>query len=651
MLKWVKTTNGYYAESRFGNYAAERTAGGKFVCRLDGVDEYGNKPTTLAQVKEICQTLDDDRSGRVASAGPQPSSSSGPAPVEAQEPTTTVVLSLKTEVPAPTGGQHGTSPVDGDGRNMTAERIVAAEATWEPTPTPAPTGLVARLSQPRPVDTAPHLLVEARAGTGKTTTLVGALKVLKGIDPGITPSPQQKAVWDSVALSAGVAKTACFVAFNKSIAEELKSRVPQGCDAMTLHGMGFRAVRNAFPRVRVEQYRVSNIIGEVLGRDVRELRRTKAALVRVIEELVGLCKMNLTDPTPEALLDLVSYYEIDTEGASVHEAFELVPRVLDRCRDVAADGCIDFDDMVWLPVALGLLVYRYDLLMVDEAQDLNRCQQALAKVAGSRLVLCGDPKQAIYGFAGADALSMKRLEDELGQTPRGCRHLPLTVTRRCGKAIVGEANRIVPDFEAHETNGEGAISRHTMKTYAPVAADGDMVLCRVNAPLVSECFKFLRAGRKANILGRDIGQGLISTVTKLKATTVAELIGKLGDWLDAEIRKENAKKNPSEARVIGLQDRHDCLLCFTEGLSATESPEAVVRKIEFVFTDDKTKPGIRLSSIHKSKGLEARRVFLLEPEGATVPHPMAKSAWQREQEMNLRYVAITRAINELVFVG
>jgi DNA helicase II / ATP-dependent DNA helicase PcrA len=187
--------------------------------------------------------------------------------------------------------------------------------------------------------------------------------------------------------------------------------------------------------------------------------------------------------------------------------------------------------------------------------------------------------------------------------------------------------------------------------YRTMVEPADMILCRVNAPLVSECFKFIRQSRAANIQGRDVGKGLIKTVEMLRADTVLEFIGKLDDWLAGEQRKESAKRNPSEAKLIALQDRHDCLLCFTEGLAGDQHPSAVVAKIEAVFTDDQQTRGIRLSSIHKAKGLEARRVFLLEPEGATVPHPMAKSAWQREQEMNLRYVAITRAVEELVYVS
>ena len=49
--------------------------------------------------------------------------------------------------------------------------------------------------------------------------------------------------------------------------------------------------------------------------------------------------------------------------------------------------------------------------------------------------------------------------------------------------------------------------------------------------------------------------------------------------------------------------------------------------------------------------LEAKRVFLLQPEGATIPHPMAKTARQREQEYNILYIAITRAIEEFVYVS
>lgn len=514
----------------------------------------------------------------------------------------------------------------------------------------------------------PHVIVRALAGTGKTTTLVEGLNNLLDKPVTITPSPQQQAVWDAIELSRG-ATSICFVAFNKSIATELGRRVPQGCSAMTMHSLGNRAIRSKYGDVKLDEDRVQNIISEILGKDIRDLRRQKFEMIRATEKLVSLCKMNLVDSSndfsmEEELDRLAAHYDIEVNGWRP-EVYDLVPRVLERCKDVMKDMTIDYSDMIWIPIANDLAVPKYDLLLVDEAQDLNRCQQALARKAGRRLVLCGDENQAIYGFAGADSESMNRMQQELSETEQGCVVLPLTVTRRCGKAIVAEAQRIVPDFEAHESNGDGRVERSFMSDkYEPVAGGqagdgvdqrsyqqrvepGDMILCRCTAPLVSQCFKFIKSGRRADIQGRDIGAGLISLVKRLHAQDVPDLVGKLSDWVHREEQKELAKRIPSDARLIALEDKHQCLLVFTEGATSVFD---VIGKIESVFTDKHEYGAIKLSTIHRAKGLEAKRVFLLEPPGATVPHPSAKSAWQRVQEMNLRYVAITRAISELVYV-
>lgn len=593
---------------------------------------------------------------------------------------TSVQISTQTSLPAVAAVQ----PVEQPAQPVTPRlKVTANRSLFRPSapatpalPQPAPekvgegSGLASHLRRQKstsPSKAPPHLIVEARAGSGKTTTLVEGLKLIKGGTPSIEPSKQQQMVWEQMALSKGV-KTVCFVAFNKSIAEELKRRVPPGCDAMTMHSMGFSAVRRAYGQVQVESYRVADIIAELLERDIRDLRRERPVVISATEQLVGLCKMNLAEPkdgrTWEEVLDyLVGHYDVDTND-SRHEVYELVPKVLERCKDVKHDNRIDFNDMIWLPVVLNLPIFRYDLLLVDEAQDLNRCQQSLARRAGNRLILCGDPRQAIYGFAGADADSMPRMQKELGESCLGCVTLPLTVTRRCGKKIVEEAKKIVEDFDAHDDNPDGIISEGKYpvrkrpgetpielkyeETYMFRVEDGDFILCRVNAPLVSQCFRFLKRGRKAQIQGRDIGQGLISTIKKLKAKDVADLVGKIDDWLHGEMKKEQAKRNPSENRIIAMQDRADCLVCFCEG---AQTVEEVIGKIEEVFTDDKNVIGIRLSSVHKAKGLESKRVFLLQPEGCGMPHPMAKSAWQRQQEWNLLYVAITRAIEELVYVS
>ena len=547
-------------------------------------------------------------------------------------------------------------------------------------------------------DGTPHLIIEALAGTGKTTTLVTALQTLKGMQVEINPSPQQRAVWNAVSMSR-YHRFCCFVAFNNTIVAELRDRVPVGIDCKTLHSMGYGAVRKAFkliPEKEVNKDRVANIISELLGKDIKELRREMGVVVNATIDLVGYCKMNLVDPrqdvvaseTPDTvghsdwqdkMEEMAYHYDVDLSGEAKdpttgHQrpvsniVAGLVPHVMERCLDVQKDGCVDHNDQIWLPVVLNLPMFQYDLLFVDEAQDLNRCQHAMIKKAGKRLVLCGDPNQAIYGFAGADAESMSRIQKELEGPEgngRGCRKLKLTVTRRCGKAIVEEAKRYVSDFEAHDDNHEGVVKMlkyplqplgrgkgvkllKDEETYLPHVQPDDMVICRTVAPLVNQYLKFLKTGKKAAILGKkDMGQAIVSLVTRMKATSIPELISRMEKWRDEEILKEQAKKNPSDSHISNLHDRHDTVVFFTED---AESVVEVIARIDEAFTIPVGTPYIRLSSIHKAKGLEAKRVFYLTPAVYPGRNPAKMRAWQAQQEDNLRYVAITRAIKELTYV-
>src|SRR5690606_16072937 len=248
--------------------------------------------------------------------------------------------------------------------------------------------------------------------------LVEGLNQIKGRTPSIEPSPQQAAVWEAMAASRR-AKAIAFVAFNKSIATELEERVPDGCEAMTMHSMGFKAVTKALGMQQPNSFVVQDAISEIEEKDIRELRKYKIEAIKATERLVSLAKMNLLGWTeedgfdPESVTDadlgrLAAEYDIDLNGSST-DVFRWTRECLDRA--LSPQGKISFDDMIWLPVVMNLAVTKYDLLLVDEAQDLNRCQQQLALRAGRRLILCGDPKQAIYGFAGADSRSMDRMEE------------------------------------------------------------------------------------------------------------------------------------------------------------------------------------------------------------------------------------------------
>lgn len=117
----------------------------------------------------------------------------------------------------------------------------------------------------------------------------------------------------------------------------------------------------------------------------------------------------------------------------------------------AEEGLFDFDDMI-LRVKAALegpggealaarLRADYDAVLIDEFQDTDAAQWEIFSRAfarpDKRLVLIGDPKQAIYGFRGGDLPTYRRAQAELGLEP-----LPLTRNFRSTKALVEACNLV-----------------------------------------------------------------------------------------------------------------------------------------------------------------------------------------------------------------
>lgn len=490
-----------------------------------------------------------------------------------------------------------------------------------------------------------HLIIKALAGTGKTTSLIEGVCRLKGAGK-LKGSEQQNAIWDAICKHSDKSVSVGMIAFNKSIAAELGKRLGSMGTASTAHSLGAKAVNRAFRSPPLERYRTDKLFESYHNCDIRDMNRQNPNYFSAVRKLVSLCKQTLSPTDEESLKVMAVHYgiEMPTAGAFLEgKVFETVAWLIDRCqRDIES---FDFDDMIWLPVVKNLTIPRFDLLMVDEAQDLNRCQQELMLKAGKRLVFVGDVHQAIYGFAGADTQSMGRLAGMLGE--RGeVTELPLTISRRCGHAIVGEAKKIVPEFEGHESNPKGSVTFGVDQDAADRdCKDGDMILCRVNAPLISLVFKFIKNGRKAQIQGRDIGTNLLEFIKYgLKADSVKELQENLETYETREVAALQRRKFPDEAAIIAVTDKCDCVRALA---AQAGSIREIEERVEKIFKDEST-GGILLSSVHRAKGLEADRVWIREP--SKMPHPMAREEWQQEQERNLKYVAITRAKSELNFV-
>lgn len=550
-------------------------------------------------------------------------------------------------------------------------RKTTRQTTSRTTRKPSTARKVSRSGTPGPVSDpvsdkkAPHLVVLALAGTGKTTTAVGGVRKMFGLEPGVVPSPEQEAIWEAMAQERPQSVLA--IAYNKSIATTLQERMPPGVESGTAHSFGFRQLRKMFPRVKVEKWKTRNILDSLfasgtdgvdrrfVGKDCSEIKRMVPGYIEAVEDLVSLSKQTYFDPyipDDSQIAELVDRFGIDTNGEE-HSIFPLVRVVLEWSLDVSGRSRwqVDFDDMVWVPLARKIDIDRYDLVMVDEAQDLNPVRQQLVLRAANRIMLIGDPNQAIYGFTGADTRSMETMRGFLEGTSRGVVTLPLTETRRCGKKIVEECRKIVPQFRAHEGNPEGQIGTATREEMIREAGENQngeqehMILCRTNAPLVPVAFSFLKSGKRVRIQGREIGRSLLRLVEKSKAGTIPELVAWAEEYRSREVAKINSRKNPSQMAIQELHDKVECLIALADGVSTIKEYQD---KVSELFSDEGKGREILLSTVHRAKGLEAHTVWILHPE--LMPHPMARADWEKGQEMNIKYVALSRATHRMIYV-
>jgi ATP-dependent DNA helicase UvrD/PcrA len=453
-----------------------------------------------------------------------------------------------------------------------------------------------------------HVMVEALAGTGKTTTIAaGAGKLPKG-------------------------QTVAFVVFGRANAAEFRQKLPPHVQSSTLNSLGNRACYRAYDKSQVDRDKTAMFLPPMMD------RQTKRAVMR----LVSLCKGNLLDGRNQDELDaLCANHNIELNGERAM-IFGMIPNILEQSRQMTA--VIDYDDQIWLPIVNNLPMYKFDVLMVDEFQDMNLAQQELCLKAGHRLVMVGDRHQAIMGFRGADVISMQRMHDRLAASKRGIKVLPLTVTFRVPIAGVILARHIVPGLEAWDDAIVGKILRGEEAKKRPFEI-GDMVLCRVNAPLISMAYGFIKEGKRVTVQGRDIGEGLKNKVLKLAAPrdSVIDLTARVEEERARETARIQADEShilSNESKLLNLNDRCDCIIALCEGMDLVQD---VIARIEALFDNmnNETKQDVvLLSSVHRAKGLESKVVHIINQE--LLPHPMARQPWELDQERNLLYVAYTR---------
>lgn len=465
-------------------------------------------------------------------------------------------------------------------------------------------------------------IINAVAGSGKTTTLVEAAKLIKG--------------------------HSIFCAFNKHIAEETRAKLNYTfMQARTIHSIGFECVREALSHIRKLQpweHKYRKIIKDYRSSYQEEFKQMPQ-LSYHLYKLVNMVRLTLTNVNdPEAIERMADHYNLTFSKPLHHEKLKSILIMGDLLAE--REGKIDFTDMLWLPYSWNLQPFRYKEIFVDECQDLSAAQLNLVlklRDKGGRFLFCGDPHQAIMMFAGADNNSYWNCK-----ASTDARELPLSICYRCPKLHITMAQALVPHIEWHEDAALGELEEIFPQNVLEDARENDLIICRRNAPLLKYCLLLIQQGKHARVRGRDVADELKETIKAISHN--CKDYKKFPKGVESYLEEEKAALNERKAREDSFDDLLDLcetlLICY-ETFPAKDYDQ-LINAIDSIFADEGS--AIWFSSVHRSKGIEANRIFILEYYKLGKRRPRHTDE-EHQQELNLKYVALTRAKKSLFISG
>lgn len=272
---------------------------------------------------------------------------------------------------------------------------------------------------------------------------------------------------------------------------------------------------------------------------------------------------------------------------------------------------------------------------------MNTCQHAIIdkiiKQGVKKWIAVGDYRQAIYSFSGSLSESYNMFK-----TKENVTEYPLDICYRCPTGVIKEANQV---YDIMQPFKEDAGIVEVIETISDIQSES-LVICRNTEPLISLLFELILIKRPAYIKGEDILNTLKRFLGPYKSMTTSqamkEMKYQLEDYLESKdsedkkkyfVLKENVKIYKKLMSIFYME---------------TGSVKHLLDNISSLFV--KKDKAVVLATIHKSKGLEADVVYILN-EDTTIPSRFAKSKEQLQQEQNLKYVARTRAKKEMYYLN
>ena len=499
-----------------------------------------------------------------------------------------------------------------------------------------------------------HKIIKALAGTGKTTCLVQVVRILN----------ENK-----------IASILC-IAFAKRDKLVLEERLGTTAKVLTNNGAGHAILASYFNRYTLDNgigYKTLNKMFKddgLVDEDGKISIKGNIiqAILQLVEKARGTLELSASgkkEPTSADYDTLCGRFDIEIEASQKDLAFQyasLLFRKLAGLEFARVNG-VDYAGQMFLPVYHNIHPNKkYKYILVDETQDQSYTNRKMVEMyleVGGRIIAVGDDNQAIYGWRGADSEAINLMKGLMETVGGEIEEFPLAVCRRCSKSVTRIAKLLVPEIECLDDAPEGQVDyiRSDEAFFADLRTNRKgLVLCRMNAPLISTCLKMLSEGIPSRMAKSDILTDLIRLIEQFSEyddnCSVPDVLEAALVWL-MDSREKYAKRADGAKKIATAEDKVNCLNALAEGVKIQNAGD-LKKKLNSMFPEDGVnntpEKMLVFSTVHGAKGGEANTVYLYSPE-------KDKSCiWDADwsgpvDRNNTLYVGVTRAENRLVFAG
>ena len=275
----------------------------------------------------------------------------------------------------------------------------------------------------------------------------------------------------------------------------------------------------------------------------------------------------------------------------------------------------------------------HDLVLFDEAQDANGAFMSILRRSDCQRILIGDHHQQLYDWRGA-VNAMARIEGNA---------YPLTQSWRFGPAIADYANRVL----AHKTTppGEQVKGNEGMTSKIQTYSAGNLpewpitILARTNMCVFNQAVEVAENGHQLHIVGnvKELSWILLDALKLYRgdaALITHPMLLRFREWVDLIFEEEHTGDAELKRIRQTVEERHEVL-------------EKQLELIQRHHISDYRRASHILSTTHRVKGREWDRVMLLDDFIDKQKLEDEMDPQLRDAELNVLYVAATRAVKEL----